>query len=69
MEEEYAYTSIPGRGAESISMLEEIMAILNAEGVELPDSKSVAFSHFEERRGRGNYFDGTPLSRILRKHD
>ncbi len=69
MEEEYAYTSIPGRGSESISMLEEIMAILRAEGVKLPDPKSVAFSRFAERRGRGDYFDGTPLSRILQSHD
>lgn len=69
MEEEYAYTSIPGRGSESIGMLEEIMAILKAECVELPDPKSVAFSRFDERRGRDNYFDGTPLSRILKSHD
>ena len=67
MEEEYAYSSIPGKGTASIRMLEEIIGTLRSEGVELPDAKKVAFSRFEEYDGWGKPFDCTGLSKILEK--
>lgn len=67
MEEEYAYSSIPGKGTASIRMLEEIIGTLRSEGVELPDAKKVAFSRFEEDDGWGKPFDCTGLSKILEK--
>lgn len=64
MEQEYAYTTIPGCGLESISMLEEIVSLLEAEGIEAPDPGLVEPMRFEGD-GRGGPFDARSLSLIL----
>ncbi len=65
MEETYAYTSISGVGQESIRLLENILEILTANGVEPPSLNQVKFSLFSERNGRGEPFDKTRLSIVL----
>lgn len=65
MEEIYAYSTIPGIGLESISILSEIIKILDEAGIQLPPIEKVAFSHFEEREGWGEHFDGSQLSTII----
>lgn len=65
MEEIYAYTSIPGTGFESIALAEEVIQLMDKEGIPLPAISQVAFSSFSENGGRGNPFDAKPLSLIL----
>lgn len=62
----YSYTSIPGKGKESISLVQKSIEILEQNGIELPDPKEVEFSSFEEKNGWGNSFDGRKLSVILK---
>lgn len=64
MEQEYAYTTIPGFGLESITMLEEIVSILEAESIGIPDARLVEPMKFEGDGCEGP-FDTRPLSRIL----
>lgn len=64
MEQEYAYTTIPGCGMESVAMLEEIISLLEAEGVEPPDATLIESMRFEGD-GRGETYDAKSLSRIL----
>ncbi len=64
MEQEYAYTVIPVLGLESVAMLEEIVSLLEAEGIELPDARAVESMRFEGD-GRGEPYEAKPLSRIL----
>ena len=51
-------------GLESVTMLEEIISLLEAEGIELPDARPVELMRFEGD-GRGEPYDAKPLSRIL----
>ena len=62
----YSYTSIPGKGKESIDLVKKSIKILEDNGIDLPDPKDVEFSSFEEKDGWGNDFDGTKLSIILK---
>ena len=64
IEELYAYSTIPNHGKESLVLLEEIASILSKASVELPPINTVSFSHFSERNGWGNPFDGRKLSSI-----
>ena len=64
MEQEYAYTVIPGCGLESVAMLKEIVSLLEAESIEPPDAKPVESMRFEGD-GRGEPFDASSLSRVL----
>ena len=66
MEREYAYTVIPGFGLASIAMLEEIVSLLEAEGIEVPDAMPIESLRFEGD-GRGDPYDARPLSRILKR--
>lgn len=65
MEEIYAYTSIPGVGFESISLVEEVIDRMHEEGIAVPDVERVSFTSFADNGGRGNPFDAKPLSLIL----
>ena len=67
IEEEYAYSNIPGCGEISLEYLDEIITILKNNNIEPPDLDTVLFSKFSERNGWGNPFDGTKLSIILNK--
>ena len=62
----YAYTSIPGKGNESINLLKKSIRILEDNGIEPPDVKKFEFSSFNEKNGWGNNFDGTKLSIVLK---
>lgn len=66
IEEEYAYSSIPEYGRISLEYIDEILAILEKNGVSPPDPQLVAFSKFCERDGWGEPFDGTKLSIVLK---
>ena len=61
----YCYTTIPGKGKESLDLVNKAIKILRENGIELPDPKSVEFSLFSEKDGWGKPFDGTKLSIIL----
>ena len=63
----YAYSEIPGCGAESIEILFKGISILEALGIPLPNIESISFASFSERNGWGKRFDGTKLSLILNK--
>ena len=62
----YSYTSIPGKGKESINLVKKSIKILEDNGIEPPDPKEVEFSSFKEKNGWGNSFDGSELSVILK---
>ena len=61
----YSYTSIPGKGKESIDLVKKSIKILEDNNIELPDPKEIEFSSFDEKNGWGEKFDGTKLSIIL----
>lgn len=63
----YCYTSIPGKGEESLELVQKAINILEENNIDLPDPEDVAFSKFTERNGWGNEFDGTRLSIVLNK--
>lgn len=65
MQKVYCYTSIPGKGTESIKIIDEVCSILEKTDLALPDITTVEFSHFTEKDGWGEDFDGTNLSLIL----
>lgn len=65
MEEAYAYSTITGSGKESIVALENIIRILESEGIDLPNIDTVSFSLFSEEKGWGMRFDCKPLSKII----
>ena len=65
LHEVYCYSSIPGTGNEASNIVLDICAILEQARIPLPDIKAVTFSHFSEKDGWGNDFDGTKLSLIL----
>lgn len=62
----HAYSSIVGSGSESILQLEQIINFLKNEGITPPDIKMVQTHLFSERKGWGNPFDGTGLSKIVK---
>ncbi|MDD7298666.1 MULTISPECIES: hypothetical protein [Fibrobacter] len=66
IEEEYAYSSIPGYGTASLEYIDEILAILKNNKIQPPDPQLVAFSNFSEEDGWGKAFDGTKLSMVLK---
>ncbi|PBC74628.1 hypothetical protein [Fibrobacter intestinalis] len=66
IEEEYAYSSIPGYGTASLEYIDEILAILKNNKIQPPDPQLVAFSKFSEEDGWGKAFDGTKLSMVLK---
>lgn len=47
----YCYTSIPGKGKESIDLVNKAIKILEDNGIDLPDLKSVEFSQFSLKDG------------------
>ena len=63
----HAYSSISKNGKESLRQLEKIIIFLEDEGIAPPDTKDVQTHLFSERKGWGNPFDGTSLSKILKK--
>ncbi|MCR5148222.1 MAG: hypothetical protein K6C35_04550 [Eubacterium sp.] len=65
LEEVYCYTSIPGKGRESIQIVLNMCNILKNAGIDLPDPGIVSFSSFNEKNGWGEDFDGRKLSLIL----
>lgn len=64
LEEVYSYTSIPGKGEESIAIVSKVCTMLSEENIEIPDISLVEFSSFEDRNGWGKSFDGTSISLI-----
>jgi len=58
---DYAYTSIPGTGEDTLDDLESICACLEEKGVALPDERIVAFSAFTQRNGWGEPFDSNSI--------
>ncbi len=64
IEEADAYTVVEGYGAAALASLRDVIDVMQAEGVELPDPAPVAAMRFEGD-GRGAAFDAMPLSRIL----
>ena len=62
----YSYTEIPGKGKESINLLNKAIKILEDNNIELPDPEALSFTPFSEKHGWGENFDGTRLSIILK---
>lgn len=69
LEEVYSYSSIPGTGKEASSIIVELCEILEQDSVPLPELSTVSFSHFSEKDGWGEQFNGEKLSLILRKNN
>ena len=63
----YCYTCIPGKGEESLELVQKAINILEDNNIDLPDPEDVAFSPFTEKYGWGEDFDGTRLSVVLNK--
>lgn len=63
----HAYTSISGYGKESLYNLNDIILFLQQNAIELPNFKKVENFYFSYRNGWGNSFDGTYLSKIVKK--
>lgn len=63
----HAYSSINKNGQESLLQLKKIIIFLEKEGINLPEMKEVQTHLFSERNGWGNPFDGTSLSKIMKK--
>ena len=63
----YCYSSIPGHGTEASQIVVDIVEILKESNITPPDISLVQFSHFSEKNGWGNCFDGEALSLILQK--
>ena len=63
----HAYSSINKNGQESLLQLKKIIIFLEKEGINLPEMKEVQTHLFSERNGWGNSFDGTSLSKIIKK--
>lgn len=61
----HAYSSIKGKGKESLCQLQKIIVFLETEGIELPAVKGIQIHSFSERNGWGNSFDGSYLSKII----
>lgn len=62
----YAYTSIPGKGQESIKLVEKAITILKTNNIQPPDINEIEFCSFSEKNGWGEQFDGSKLSNILK---
>lgn len=60
----HAYSSIKGKGNESLNQLEKIIQFLENRGVQIPKDREVQTSLFSERNGWGNPIDGESLSRM-----
>lgn len=63
----HAYSSIKGKGEESLRRLEEITTFLEEKGILVPDIGEVQSHPFSEKNGWGKPFDGTSLSKIVKK--
>jgi len=61
----YSYMPIPGKGKESIKLVNDALTILKKNSIGLPDPATVAFSRFSEKNGWGEPFDGSQLSIII----
>lgn len=61
----HVYSSIKGKGQESLCRLKDIIDFLKKEKIELPDVKEIQMHSFSERNGWGEAFDGSYLSKIL----
>jgi len=64
IEDAEAYSVVEGYGAAALESLQDVIDVMLAEGVELPNPSSVTAMKFEGG-GRGGPFDARPLSRIL----
>ena len=64
IEEADAYTVIEGHGAAALESLQDVIDVMRAEGVELPDPTPIEPMKFEGD-GRGGAFDARLLSYIL----
>lgn len=64
IEEADAYSVVEGYGAVALECLQDVIDVMRAEGVELPDPAPIEPMRFEGD-GRGGPFDARPLSRIL----
>ncbi len=61
----YCYSSIPGNGTEASQIVVDMVEILKENNITPPDISLVQFSHFSEKNGWGNSFDGEELSLVL----
>ena len=61
----YCYTAIPGKGKESIDLVNKAIKILEDNIIVPPDPREVEFTSFDEKNGWGEHFDGTKLSIVL----
>jgi len=68
LHEVYCYSSVPGSGKEASDIVLDVCSILEQAGIPLPDINIVSFSHFSEKDGWGNDFEGEPLSLVLSQH-
>ncbi|MBD5090150.1 MAG: hypothetical protein HDT30_15310 [Clostridiales bacterium] len=64
----HAYSSIKGKGEESLRQLREITTFLEEKEILLPDIEKVQTHLFSDKNGWGNPFDGTNLSKIIKKY-
>lgn len=64
IEEADAYTVVEGHGTAALESLQDVIDVMRAEGIELPDPTPVEPMRFEGD-GRGGTFDARLLSRIL----
>lgn len=64
----HAYSSIKGKGEESLRQLREITTFLEEKGISLPDIEKVQTHLFSEKNGWRNPFDGTNLSKAVKNN-
>ena len=64
IEEADAFSVVEGYGATAFESLQDLIAAMQAEGMELPDQELIASMLFEGD-GRGSAFDAGSLSRVL----
>lgn len=63
----HVYSAVYENGSESLYNLDKIINFLENKAITLPDIKAVQMHLFSEKGGWGNTFDGTSLSKILKK--
>lgn len=62
----HIYSSIKGKGQESLEQLNRIIEYIKKHNIDLPDDKEILLHSIDERNGWGNLFDGSYLSKIMR---
>lgn len=62
----HSYSSISGKGEESLFQLEKIIVLLENEGIALPNDKEVKTHLISERKGWGEPFNGMSLSKVVK---